>query len=89
MRTRNSSLVEIDLIQTSQNLQVENLIDSLFVDNCVAVLGFNKFKLLSKDYTIIPDNDRRNPDVLKSKQRIEDGYNVVKPMIYKKKILTI
>ena len=48
------------------------------MDNCVAVLGFNKFKLLSKDYTILPDNDRRNYEVLSNlKQRIEDGYNVV------------
>ena len=57
---------------------VEGPIDSLFVDNCVAVLGFNKFKLLPLDYTIIPDNDRRNREVLKNlSQRIEDGYNVV------------
>ena len=39
---------------------------------------YNKFKLLSKDYTILPDNDRRNYEVLSNlKQRIEDGYNVV------------
>ena len=57
---------------------VEGPIDSLFVDNCVAVLGFNKFKLLSKDYTIIPDNDRRNPDVLKSMSNLlEMGYSMV------------
>ena len=57
---------------------VEGPIDSLFVDNCVAVLGFNKFKLLSKDYTIIPDNDRRNPQVLKSmSELLEMGYSMV------------
>ena len=48
------------------------------MDNCVAVLGFNKFKLLSKDYTIIPDNDRRNPQVLKSmSELLEMGYSMV------------
>ena len=48
------------------------------MDNCVAVLGFNKFKLLSQDYTILPDNDRRNYEVLSNlKNRIEDGYKVV------------
>ena len=57
---------------------VEGPIDSLFVDNCVAVLGFNKFKLLSKDYTIIPDNDRRNTQVLKSmSELLELGYSMV------------
>ena len=57
---------------------VEGPIDSLFVDNCVAVLGFNKFKLLSKDYTIIPDNDRRNTQVLKSMSKLlELGYSMV------------
>ena len=68
-----------DRLKSNQPLYaVEGPIDSLFVDNCVAVLGFNKFKLLSKDYTILPDNDRRNYEVLSNlKQRIEDGYNVV------------
>ena len=48
------------------------------MDNCVAVLGFNKFKLLSKDYTIIPDNDRRNTQVLKSmSELLELGYSMV------------
>ena len=57
---------------------VEGPIDSLFVDNCVAVLGFNKFELLSKDYTIIPDNDRRNTQVLKSmSELLELGYSMV------------
>ena len=57
---------------------VEGPIDSLFVDNCVAVLGFNKVKMLPKDTVIIPDNDRRNSDVLKSmKNLLEDGYPMV------------
>ena len=57
---------------------VEGPIDSLFVDNCVAVLGFNKFKMLPKDTVIIPDNDRRNTAVLKSmKNLLEDGYPMV------------
>ena len=44
----------------------------------VFVLGFNKFKLLSKDYTIIPDNDRRNTQVLKSmSELLELGYSMV------------
>ena len=42
------------------------------------MLGFNKFKLLTKDYTIIPDNDRRNPQVLKSMSNLlEMGYSMV------------
>ena len=77
MRTRNSSLVKTDLIQTSQNLVVEGPIDSLFVDNCVNVLGFNKFKLLSKDYTIIPDNDRRNPEVAQKYEKIFLKWDIV------------
>ena len=71
-------MVKTDLNPDQPLYAVEIPIDSLFVDNCVAVLGFNKFKLLSKDYTILPDNDRRNYEVLTNlKQRIEDGYNVV------------
>ena len=52
---------------------VENLIDSLFLDNCIAVIGadFNKLPL---DYTIIFDNERRNKELLKQidKQSTED-----------------
>ena len=68
-----------DRLKSNQpKFAVEGPIDSLFVDNCVAVLGFNKFKLLTKDYTIIPDNDRRNPQVLKSMSNLlEMGYSMV------------
>lgn len=68
-----------DRLKSNQpKFAVEGPIDSLFVDNCVAVLGFNKFKLLTKDYTIIPDNDRRNSQVLKSMSNLlEMGYSMV------------
>ena len=56
---------------------VEGPIDSLFLDNCVAVAGadFNKLPL---DYTIIFDNERRNKEVLKQIEKtITKGYKVV------------
>ena len=56
---------------------VEGPIDSLFLDNCIAVAGadFNKLPL---DYTIIFDNERRNKEVLKQIEKtITKGYKVV------------
>ena len=56
---------------------VEGPIDSLFLDNCIAVGGadFNKLPL---DYTIIFDNERRNKEVLKQIEKtITKGYKVV------------
>ena len=56
---------------------VEGPIDSLFLDNCVAVAGadFNKLPL---DYTIIFDNERRNRELLKQIEKtIDNGYKVV------------
>ena len=53
------------------------IIDSLFLDNCVAVAGadFNKLPL---DYTIIFDNERRNRELLKQIEKtIDNGYKVV------------
>jgi len=56
---------------------VEGPIDSLFLDNCIAVAGadFNKLPL---DYTIIFDNERRNKELLKQIDKtIDRGYKVV------------
>ena len=56
---------------------VEGPIDSLFLDNCVAVAGadFNKLPL---DYTIIFDNEKRNEQLLKQiKKTIDRDYKVV------------
>ena len=56
---------------------VEGPIDSLFLDNCIAVAGadFNKLPL---DYTIIFDNERRNRELLKQIEKtIDNGYKVV------------
>ena len=56
---------------------VEGPIDSLFLDNCVAVAGA-EFTSLSLDTTIIFDNDRRNKEVLRQIEKtIDRGYNVV------------
>ena len=60
-------------------------IDSLFLDNCVAVAGadFNKLPL---DYTIIFDNERRNRELLKQIEKtIDNGYKVVLHRRYKRK----
>ena len=64
-------------IRDSPIFAVEGPIDSLFLDNCVAVAGadFNKLPL---DYTIIFDNERRNKEVLKQIEKtITKGYKVV------------
>ena len=56
---------------------VEGPIDSLFLDNCVAVGGAD-FSSLPMDTTIIFDNERRNKEVLKQVEKtINRGYKVV------------
>jgi len=56
---------------------VEGPIDSLFLDNCVAVAGAD-FTSLPMDTTIIFDNERRNKEVLKQVEKtINRGYKVV------------
>jgi transcription elongation factor Elf1 len=56
---------------------VEGPIDSLFLDNCVAVAGA-EFTSLPLNTIIIFDNDRRNKEVLKQIEKtINRGYSVV------------
>ena len=56
---------------------VEGPIDSLFLDNCIAVAGA-EFTSLSLDTTIIFDNDRRNKEILRQIEKtIDRGYSVV------------
>ena len=57
---------------------VEGPIDSLFLDNCVAVAGADFSGLPVDNTTIIFDNERRNVEILKQIEKTIDlGYNVV------------
>ena len=57
---------------------VEGPIDSLFLDNCVAVAGADFTRLEKENTTIIFDNERRNLEVLKQIEKTIDlGYKVV------------
>tara|TARA_Y100000992_G_scaffold203399_1_gene138889 strand:- start:230 stop:679 length:450 start_codon:yes stop_codon:yes gene_type:complete len=57
---------------------VEGPIDSLFLDNCIAVAGADFMKLPKENTTIIFDNERRNVEVLKQIEKtIDEGYRVV------------
>ena len=59
-------------------LVVEGPIDSLFLDNCIAVAGADFTRLEKENTTIIFDNERRNLEVLKQIEKTIDlGYNVV------------
>jgi hypothetical protein len=56
---------------------VEGPIDSMFLDNCVAVGDAALWKFSADDVTYIPDFERRNPDILKVyKTLINMGKNV-------------
>ena len=57
---------------------VEGPIDSLFLDNCIAVAGADFTKLPKENTTVIFDNERRNLEVLKQIEKtIYEGYEVV------------
>ena len=61
-------------------LVVEGPIDSLFLDNCIAVAGSTNFAkdIPKENTTIVFDNERRNREILiQVKQIIDKGYNVV------------
>ena len=59
-------------------LVVEGPIDSLFLDNCIAVGGADFTRLEKENTTIVFDNERRNYEVLKQiGKTINLGYNVV------------
>ena len=61
-------------------LVVEGPIDSLFLDNCLAVAGSSNFAkdIPKENTTIIFDNERRNKEILiQIEQIIDKGYNVV------------
>ena len=59
-------------------LVVEGPIDSLFLDNCIAVGGADFTRLEKENTTIVLDNERRNYEVLKQIEKtINLGYNVV------------
>ena len=56
----------------------EGPIDSLFLDNCVAVAGADFSRLPVDNTTIIFDNERRNVEILKQMSKtIDMGYNIV------------
>ena len=58
-------------------LVVEGPIDSLFLDNCIAVAGADFTRLEKENTTIIFDNERRNLEVLKQIEKTIDlGYKV-------------
>ena len=55
---------------------VEGPIDSLFLDNCIAVAGAD-VPSMDCDFTIIFDNEPRNRELLKQiKKNIDKGYNI-------------
>ena len=59
---------------------VEGSIDSLFLDNCIAVAGSTNFAkdIPKENTTIVFDNERRNKQIMiQVKQIIDKGYNVV------------
>jgi hypothetical protein len=57
---------------------VEGPIDSLFLDNCIAVAGADFMKLPKENTTVIFDNERRNLQVLKQIEKtVYEGYKVV------------
>ena len=57
---------------------VEGPIDSLFLDNCIAVAGADFTRLEKENTTIIFDNERRNVELLKQIEKtIELGYKIV------------
>ena len=63
---------------TKPILVVEGPIDSLFLDNCIAVGGADFTRLKKDNTTVIFDNERRNYEVLKQIEKtINLGYNVV------------
>ena len=59
---------------------VEGPIDSLFLDNCLAVAGSSNFAkdIPKENTTIVFDNERRNKEILiQIEQIIDKGYNLV------------
>ena len=57
---------------------VEGPIDSLFLDNCIAVAGADFTRLSVDNLTVIFDNERRNVQILKQIEKtIDKNYNVV------------
>ena len=71
----------LNRVDKSQHiLVVEGPIDSLFLDNCLAVAGSSNFAkdIPKENTTIIFDNERRNREILiQVKQIIDKGYSVV------------
>ena len=71
----------LDRVDRSKHIYVvEGPIDSLFLDNCLAVAGSNNFAkdIPKENTTIIFDNERRNKEILiQMEQIINKGYNIV------------
>lgn len=67
----------LDRIDKSKSiLVVEGPLDSLFLDNCIAVAGAD-FSLIEGDVTIIFDNEPRNKEICKQIEKtIDQGRNV-------------
>ena len=69
----------LNRLDTTKPIQVvEGPIDSLFLDNCIAVAGADFTRLEKENTTIIFDNERRNYEVFKQIEKTIDlGYKVV------------
>ena len=69
----------LNRLDSTKPIQVtEGPIDSMFLDNCVAVAGADFSGLPVDNTTIIFDNERRNVEILKQIEKTIDlGYNVV------------
>jgi len=69
----------LNRLDTTKPIQVvEGPIDSLFLDNCIAVGGADFTRLEKENTTIIFDNERRNNELLKQIEKIINlGYKIV------------
>ena len=75
----NDKIYGLNRLDSTKPIQVtEGPIDSMFLDNCVAVGGADFSRLPVENTTIIFDNERRNVEILKQIEKTIDlGYNVV------------
>ncbi len=75
-----SRVFGLDRIDKSKHVYVvEGPLDSLFIDNCIAAVGtVREIPELENNFTLVPDNEPRNAEVVKQiKRHIDSGYNIV------------
>ena len=80
MLKEKNKIFGLDRINSNQHIfVVEGPIDSLFLDNCLAVAGADfKLDMDEKDYTVIYDNEPRNVEIIKRMEKsIEQNQSIV------------